>query len=130
MSSRGLIILDTSVLINSLSGLKRSAPALRSAIEAGRRIAIPALVFYEWFRGPRQASEIAAQEALFPSEKSLPFGAAEAHLSAQLYRTVKCPRGREIDLAIAASALTRDAELWTLNEADFADIPGLRLTHF
>jgi predicted nucleic acid-binding protein len=36
-------------------------------------------------------------------------------------------RGREIDLAIAACALVREAQLWTLDEKDFRDIPGLRL---
>jgi predicted nucleic acid-binding protein len=44
-----------------------------------------------------------------------------------LYRKVPRPRGREIDLAIAACALTQDAALWTLNPSDFADIPGLEL---
>ena len=48
-------------------------------------------------------------------------------MSAKLYRNVKRPRGWEIDLAIAACALVRDVELWTLNRSDFADIPGLRL---
>jgi predicted nucleic acid-binding protein len=38
---------------------------------------------------------------------------------------VKRPRGREIDLAIAAHAISRDARLWTLNPNDFDDIPGL-----
>jgi predicted nucleic acid-binding protein len=36
-------------------------------------------------------------------------------------------RGREIDPAIAAVAIVREAGLWTLNTADFKDIPGLQL---
>jgi predicted nucleic acid-binding protein len=40
---------------------------------------------------------------------------------------VKRPRGREIDLAIAACALQDGAALWTLNTADFRDVPELRL---
>jgi predicted nucleic acid-binding protein len=32
-----------------------------------------------------------------------------------------------MDLAIAACAIIRDAELWTLNRGGFKDIPGLRL---
>jgi predicted nucleic acid-binding protein len=32
-----------------------------------------------------------------------------------------------VDLAIAASALTHGARLWTLNAADFRDIPDLEL---
>jgi predicted nucleic acid-binding protein len=40
---------------------------------------------------------------------------------------VRRPRGREIDLAIAATAIVHDAALWTLNPRDFADVPRLRL---
>jgi predicted nucleic acid-binding protein len=123
-----VIVLDTSVLIDSLSGPKRLAHALRKAIEDGERMLLPSLVLYEWLRGPRLPSEIAAQEALFPSDESLVFGPREAALSAQLYNTVARPRGREVDIAIAACAILRDAELWTLNTADFSGIPKLRLT--
>jgi predicted nucleic acid-binding protein len=123
-----VIVLDTSVLIDSLSGPKRLAHALRKAIEDGERMLLPSLVLYEWLRGPRLPSEITAQEALFPSDESLVFGPREAALSAQLYKTIARPRGREVDIAIAACAIIRDAELWTLNTADFSGIPKLRLT--
>lgn len=122
-----MILLDTSFLIDSLSGGRRSAGALRAAIEKGERIALPAVVLYEWLRGPRVAAELAAQEALFPSEAAIAFGPQEAALSARLYRSLPRARGREIDLTIAATALLRNASLWTLNAADFSDIPDLRL---
>ncbi len=122
-----MILLDTSVLIDSLSGPKRSAPALREAIELGERIELPSLVLYEWLRGPRVPEELSAQEALFPSAASVNFGPEEAGLAAELYRSVPRPRGREVDLAIASCAITWDAVLWTLNVGDFADIPGLRM---
>ena len=122
-----MILLDTSVLIDALTGPKRSAPLLRSAIERGERLLLPALVLYEWLRGPRLKPEIEAQEALFPSESTIPFGPAEAMAASQLYQSLSRPRGREIDIAIAAVAILRDADLWTLNHRDFADIPGLRL---
>jgi predicted nucleic acid-binding protein len=122
-----VIVLDTSVLVDSLSGPKRSAQRLRSAIEQGERILLPSLVLYEWLRGPRLPSEIAAQEALFPSEGVIAFGSREAAVSAQLYQSLRRPRGREIDIAIAACAIVRDADLWTLNTADFKDISQLRL---
>jgi predicted nucleic acid-binding protein len=123
-----LIVLDTSVLIESLTGSRRLASTLRKHIERGERILVPSLVLYEWLRGPRLPEELAAQEALFPSEMAIPFGSAEAALSARLSKSVRRPRGREIDLAIAACAILRQAELWTLNSTDFADVPGLRLT--
>ena len=122
-----MIVLDTSVLIDSLTGPRRLAGALRNQIERGERILLPSLVLYEWLRGPRLPQELAAQEALFPADSAIPFGFAEAALSAKLYKSARRPRGREIDLAIAAYAIGRQAELWTLNTSDFADLPGLRL---
>jgi predicted nucleic acid-binding protein len=122
-----LIVLDTSVLIDALSGPRRSAPVLRGAIQAGERILLPSLVLYEWLRGPRLPEELAAQEALFPSALALAFGPAEAARAAQLYVSLARSRGREIDLAIAACALTLGARLWTLYPRDFKDLPGLQL---
>ena len=122
-----MVLLDTSVLVDSLTGPKRSVSALRNAIERGERLLVPALVLYEWLRGPRLAEEIALQEALFPNTVAVPFGPAEAAISAHLYRTLRRPRGREVDFGIAACAISHDAELWTLNRADFRDIRALRL---
>jgi predicted nucleic acid-binding protein len=122
-----VIVLDTSVLIDALSGPRRSAPALRRAIAAGERVLVPSLVLYEWLRGPRVEQELAAQEAFLPSALALAFGPAEAARAAQLYVSLPRGRGREIDLAIAACALTLGAPLWTLNASDFEDVPGLQL---
>lgn len=122
-----MILLDTSLLVDALTGTRRSAPALRDAIEEGHRILLPALVLYEWLRGPRMPEELEAQEALFPGELATPFGRREATVAAELYAAVSSPRGRELDLAIAACAIVLDAALWTLNTRDFRDIPRLRL---
>ena len=93
----------------------------------GERIVLPALVLYEWLRGPRTSQELAAQEALFPAKSAIPFGTEEAMVSADLYRAMTRARSREIDLAIAACALVREAWLWTLNPTDFKDVPGIQL---
>ncbi len=122
-----MIHVDTSALIDALSGPKRSGPKLRTWIDRRERILISTLVLYEWLRGPRLSQEIEAQEALFPGLAAVPFGPREASLAAQLYRKVKRPRGREIDLAVAACALMHGASLWTLNPEDFRDVPGLKL---
>ena len=122
-----MIHLDTSVLIDALTGPRRSANALRGVLERGERIGIATLVLYEWMRGPRRDVELAHQEALLPSATALPFGPREATLAAELYRVVPRARQRELDLAVAACALTWGAALWTLNPADFRDIPGLGL---
>ena len=122
-----MIFLDTSFLVEALGAGGSLRGALRKAIVDGERMAIPSLVLYEWLRGPRVPEELEAQEALFPSEQAVGFGPEEAKLAAKLYSMLKKPRGREVDLAIAASALAWEATLWTLNVRDFDDIPGLDL---
>ena len=122
-----MILLDTSVLIDSFTADQRGAPALRRALESGEQLQVSALAVYEWMRGPRIPAELELQEELFPNERAIPFEVEDALLSARIYRSVRRARGREIDLAIAACAINREAPLWKLNPADFADIPGLQL---
>jgi len=123
-----VILLDTSVLVDAFTGARRSAPALRRAIERGERVAVATLVLYEWWRGPRRSEELAAQDALWPAESAVAFGAAEAAKAAELYRAAKRARGREIDLAIAACAICSGAQLWTLNVDDFRGVSGLAVS--
>lgn len=122
-----MIVVDTSALVGSFAGARLSAPRLRSLIADGERLLLPSLVLYEWWRGPRLDEELAAQEALLPSDEALGFGTAEAEIASALYRRMRKARGREIDLAIAAHALVQEAALWTLNRRDFEDVPDLIL---
>jgi predicted nucleic acid-binding protein len=122
-----MIALDTSVLIEALGEGGTMRGELRQAIAQGERIAIPTLVLYEWLHGPRTPAELEAQEALFPPGQAIPFATDEAIAAAELYREVGRARGREIDLAIAACAISWNAALWTLNRRDFDGISGLRL---
>lgn len=85
------------------------------------------IVLYEWLRGPRTPAELAAQDELFPAATAVAFGVEEAAVAASLYRRLTRARGRELDLAVAACALTNNGAIWTLNPSDFRDIPGLRL---
>jgi predicted nucleic acid-binding protein len=123
-----LIFLDTSVLVEGFSAETHTRRSLRAALASGEVIQLPSLVLYEWWRGPRGQEELEAQERLFPSERALPFGPQEAETAARLYANLPRARGREVDLAIAACAITWNAELWTLNTSDFDDIPGLRVS--
>ena len=122
-----MIHLDTTALIDALTGTQRSALALRRTIERGERVLLSTIVLYEWLRGPRVPAELAAQEALFPRQTAVPFDFEEASIAAGLYRQVRRGRGREIDLAIAAVAIAQNAALWTLNTEDFQDIRPLTL---
>ncbi len=122
-----MILLDTSVLVETLGAGGKLREALRDVIADGEHLVVPSLVLYEWLRGPRLPEELEAQEAIFPAKEALVFGPEEARVAAELYRAVSRPRGREVDLAIAASALAWEATLWTLNVDDFHEIPGLDL---
>jgi predicted nucleic acid-binding protein len=118
---------DTSALVDALTGPRRSLGKLIELTDAGHRLAISSLVLSEWLRGPRTRADLDAQEALFPSETAVPFGAAEAALAARLHAQVPRAQGRALELAIAACALAHGAAILTLVPADFRDIPGLRL---
>lgn len=124
-----IVHVDTSALVDALTGPRRSLDVLVDLTEQGHRLMLSTIVLYEWLRGPRTRGELAAQEELFPAERAAPFGSAEAALAARLYKQVSRARGREIDLAIAACAMASGADIWTLNPNDFRDIPGLRLVN-
>lgn len=119
--------LDTTVLIDAFCHPYGSRSALRATVVAGHRIALSTLVLSEWLRGPRDAGELATQEAALPAAAAAVFDAAAARTAARLYRSVRRARGRELDLMIAACAIEHDAVLWTLNPGDFDDVPGLAL---
>ena len=102
-------------------------PALRRIVADGIRLGVSALVLYEWRRGPRTELDLAIEASLIDPQAIVSFGEAEARCAADLYRRVSRARGREMDIAIAACALGQGAVLWTLNPADFRDIPGLDL---
>jgi predicted nucleic acid-binding protein len=121
------MFLDTSSLVGALAGERPYEGTLVKVLATNREVRLSSLVLFEWLRGPRLASEINLQEQLFPTARIVPFGIDEARLAAELYRGVRSPRAREMDIGIAACAILRNAPLWTLNTRDFADIPGLRL---
>ena len=122
-----IVHLDTSVLVDALTGRRRSFAALERTVADGHVMAASSLVLYEWLRGPRVPAELEDQEALLPLAEARGFGATEASRAASLCRTLKRARGRDMDIAIAACAIEHGARLWTLNPADFRDMPGLVL---
>lgn len=121
------IHLDTSVLIEVFATTRPLLPAYIAATDAGHRLVISSLVVYEWLRGPRIESDIELQRRMHPDDEIVLFGPSEAAIAANLYQRLKGARGRQMDIAIAACAIEHGAALWTVNPADFKDIPGLQL---
>jgi predicted nucleic acid-binding protein len=122
-----LIHLDTSVLVDAFTGPRRALAHVATATSEGHVIAFCAIVQYEWLRGPRTQSEEEGVRRFLGEDTVVPFGRREAQTAAALHRRVKRARQRQADLAVAACALEHHATLWTLNQADFADVPGLTL---
>jgi predicted nucleic acid-binding protein len=122
-----IVHVDTSALVDALTGPRRSLDGFIALASQGHRPMLSTIVLYEWLRGPRTRAELESQEELLPADQAAGFGAGEAALAARLYKQVPRARGREIDLAVAACALANGAAIWTLDPADFRDIPGLRL---
>lgn len=122
-----MILLDTSILLAALTGPRPLLPQLRQRLAAGQRLAIPALVLFDFRLGPRHPAELASQEELFPSAAALPFAAEDAALAASLYHSLPPGRMGAMALAIAACALRQEAALWTLDREAFTAIPGLVL---
>lgn len=85
------------------------------------------LVLFEWRRGPRIEADLALEAVILGPDAVAGFGELEARVAADVSRQVRRPRGRELDIAVAACALTQNASFWTLNRDDFDDIPGLHL---
>lgn len=122
-----IVHLDTSALVDALTGPRRPLSALTTLVKQGHPMAISSPVLSEWKRRPESRAELAAQEAWLPTESVVAFDGAAAALAADLYGRLSRPRSREIDIAIAATAMHQGALLWTLNYGDFEGIPGRRL---
>lgn len=125
-----MLFLDTSALVASLSEAATHWDIYETLVRRREKCMISTLTLYEWQRGPRTPAEMELRRILLPDEAAAPFGWREAALSAVYYRTLPRARARVMDFAIAACAVSYDAPLWTLNRADFRDIPGLRLVEF
>ena len=121
------IHLDTSALVGALAGPPEASDRLHGFVMERHRVQLSAIVLYEWLRGPRTVNELRLQEELFPRAQAVPFGTEAAAQAATLYAQLPRAGGRDLDIAIAACALVHDAALWTLNPADFSDVPGLKL---
>src|SRR4030095_12057582 len=97
-STSVIVHVDTSALVDALTGPRRSLGTMIRLTEQGERLALSTIVLYEWLRGPRTLAELSAQEELFPRETAVAFGAEEAAVAARLYGRLR-PSRRGVHLA-------------------------------
>jgi tRNA(fMet)-specific endonuclease VapC len=118
-------LLDSNICIYILRDAA-SLPALKVQDCAREEVVTSAVVFAEVMRGidpsPRAVEVV---DAFFRMVEVLPFDQA----AALAYAEIPFRRGR-FDRLIAAHALAAGLTLVTNNEADFADVPGLRVENW
>jgi tRNA(fMet)-specific endonuclease VapC len=119
-------LLDSNICIYLLEGLSEPARARTEACRPGALVT-SAIAYAEIMRG-LAVDDLRARRIMsrfFSIVPVLPFEAQDAGA----YRSVPFKRGR-FDRLIAAHALARNLILVTNNEADFADVPGLRVENW
>ena len=119
-----LFLLDTNICIYLLGGKGAEA---RARVEQRRpgELATSAVAFAEVMIGAQTLAAAAQARALFQLVRVLPFDEA----AGLAYARLPFRRG-SYDRLIAAHALALDLILVTNNEADFADVPNLKVENW
>ena len=125
-----MIHLDTNYLIGLLVNGSPQAKDVGAWLDAGETLAASAIAWAEFLNGPVTTAEISRAEEVVQS-RIIAFGHAEAAAAANLLNKTGRRRGSRFDCLIAATAVLRQAEVATLNDADFkAFVPyGLKLAN-
>ena len=122
-----MIQLDTNVLI-ALPHLIRQNHPFIERIAKGESASACVAVWYEYLIGPLESGEqeLALQ---FVRKDVFALEMEDAILAARMFNLAGRKRGLKTDTLIAAAAIRRDAELFTLNAGDFLPFvkQGLRL---
>jgi tRNA(fMet)-specific endonuclease VapC len=119
--------LDTDFLVYALSAGGPERRRLRSLADSDAVIAMSAVAWYEFSRGPRTPEQLAVARAFLGEDGIVAFSEALAAEAAEVFRRLGSPRKRAADVAIGVTAAVHDAVLVTRNARDFAGIPGLRV---
>jgi predicted nucleic acid-binding protein len=119
--------LDTDFLVKALFSAGPERELLRAVSDSAAEIEMSALAWYEFCRGPRQPQQEAVARSFLETEGVLEFDENCATRAADIFRRLGSPRRRAFDVAIAATALERDARLLTGNTRDYSGIEGLLL---
>lgn len=119
--------LDTDFLVYALSTTGPERRRLRALADSDAEIAMSAVAWYEFSRGPRTPEQLAVARSFLGEEGVVAFSERVAAEAAEVFRRLGSPRKRAADVAIGVTAATHDAVLVTRNARDFAGIPGLTL---
>jgi predicted nucleic acid-binding protein len=113
-----MIHLDTNYLIGLLVKDSPQAQEVDAWLAAGQTLAASAIAWTEFLNGPVTPLEVTRAEAILQS-RIVPFGRPEAALAAELFNKTGRRRGSRFDCLVAATAITAQAEVATVNQSDF-----------
>lgn len=113
-----MICLDANFLIGGLSEARPESRHLLAWATAGETFCTAAPAWYEFLCGPVTPAQIDTMHA-FLAGRIIPFTADQARVAAHLFNAAERPRRLRVDTMIAATAISQQAALATLNTADF-----------
>jgi predicted nucleic acid-binding protein len=113
-----VICLDANFLIGGVIEARPESRHLLAWAEAGETFCTAAPAWYEFLCGPVSSAQIETMLA-FLTGGIVPFGASQAEIAARLFNAVERPRRLRVDAMIAATTISQQAALATLNLEDF-----------
>jgi predicted nucleic acid-binding protein len=113
-----MICLDANFLIGGVIEARPESHQLLAWAEAGETFCTAAPAWYEFLCSPVTTAQIETMQA-FLTGGIIPFTAEQARVAAELFNLAQLPRRLRVDAMIAATAISRQAALATLNAADF-----------
>lgn len=113
-----MICLDANYLIGGVIEARPESRHLLAWAAAGETFCTAAPAWYEFLCGPVTPAQIETMLA-FLKGGIIPFATPQAQVAAQLFNAAERPRRLRVDAMIAATAISQQAALATINSADF-----------
>ena len=113
-----MICLDADFSIGGVSESRPESLQLLAWAAAGETFCTAASAWYEFLCGPVTPAQIETMLAILQGG-IMPFAADQAQVAARLYNAAERPRRLRVDAMIAATAISHQAALATLNIGDF-----------
>lgn len=125
-----IIVVDTNILIDFTRDPKNFLwiRLMKYSKVSGIQLILPSVALFEFYSGSEMNSELSRQKAtnILSDISVVDITQEIAEIAAALYRTHKTSIG-VVDYMLAATAISLDAELVTLNRKHFQMLKGVRL---
>jgi predicted nucleic acid-binding protein len=118
---------DSDFLLKAIGGKGTEQTLLRRLSNSDAAIEMSAIAWYEFCRGLRAPEQEALARSYLETDGIIQFDEAVASSAADLFRRLGSPRKRAADVAIAATAMSRNARLLSGDTGDYSGIVGLKL---